>query len=165
MGPRSAQDRSKTGPRSSWMVFLPLDFSRRFLIVLESILVPFWAPKWLPGGAAGLVVIGLGAVQDGLGIVLVRSFFRLALRDRFFEPIGCLLESFWGVFGIVLGHLGLSWARFGSSWALLGSFLATPCSILESYNPICPSTRQLIKASTRGSSALRNLGRRSARSD
>ena len=158
MGPRSTQDRSKTGPRSSWMAFLPLDFSLRFLIVSESIWVPFWAPKWLPGGAAGLVVIGPGAVQDGLGIVLVRSFFRLAIRDRFLEPIGCLLDSFWVAFGFVLGHLGLSWARFRSSWALLGSFL-------ESYNPICPSTRQLINPSTRGSSALRNLGRRSARSD
>ena len=104
------------------------------------------------------MLIGPGAVQDGLGIVLVRSFFRLALRDRFLEPLGCLLESFWGAFGLLFDHLGLSWARLGSSWALLGSFL-------ESYNPICPSTRQLINPSTRGSSALRNLGRRSARSD
>ena len=165
MGPRSTQDRSKTGPRSSWMAFLPLDFSLRFLIVSESILVPFEAPKWLPGGAAGLMVIGPGAVQDGLGIVLVRSFFRLALRDRFFQPIGCLLESFWGAFGIVLGHLGLSWARFGSSWALLGSFLATPCSVLESYNPICPSTHRLINPSTQDFSALCDPGRRTARSD
>ena len=68
------------------------------------------------------MLIGWWAVQDGLGIVLVRSFFRLAVRVRFFELLGCLLESFWGVFGLVLGHLGLSWARFGSSWALLGSF-------------------------------------------
>ena len=51
--------------------------------------------------------IGWWAVQDGLGIVLVRSFFRLAIRDHFFAPLGCLLESFWGVFGLVLGHLGL----------------------------------------------------------
>ena len=54
-------------------------------------------------------------IQDGLGIVLVRSFFRLAIRDHFLGPLGCLLESFWGVFGLVLGHLGLFWARF---WAL-----------------------------------------------
>ena len=51
--------------------------------------------------------IGTWAVQDGLGIVLVRSFFRLAIRDHFFGPLGCLLESFWAVFGLVLGHLGL----------------------------------------------------------
>ena len=66
--------------------------------------------------------IGTWAVQDGLGIVLVRSFFRLAVRGLFFDALGCLLESFWGTSGLVLGHLGLSWARFGSSWALLGSF-------------------------------------------
>ena len=105
------------------------------------------------------------SVQDGLGIVLVRSLFRLTVWVRFFEPLGCLLESFWGVFGLVLGHLGLSWVRFWSSWALLGSFLVTPCSILESFNPICPSTHQLINPSTHGLSAPCNSGRRTARSD
>ena len=90
------------------------------------------------------MLIGPGAVQDGLGIVLVRSFFRLAIRDHFFGPLGCLLESFWGVFGLVLGHLGLSWARFGSSWALRGSFLGSPDGMLESYNPKFPSTHQLV---------------------
>ena len=59
------------------------------------------------------MLIGWWAVQDGLGIVLVRSFFRLAIRDDFFEPLGCLLESFWGVFGLVLGHLGPVWGRLG----------------------------------------------------
>ena len=68
------------------------------------------------------MLIGPWGVQDGLGIVLVRFFFRLAVWGRFCEPLGCLLESFWGASGLVLGHLGLSWARFGSSWALLGSF-------------------------------------------
>ena len=92
------------------------------------------------------MVIDAWAVQDGLRIVLVRSFFRLAIRDHFFGPLGCLLESFWGVFGLVLGHLGLSWARFGSSWALLGSFLGTPDGILESY--ITLNSHQLIISST-----------------
>ena len=87
-----------------------------------------------PRGAAELVLIDLWAVQDGLGIVLVRSFFRLAVRDHFFG-------ASWVPLGVVLGRL---WPRFGSSWALLGSFLGTPCRILESYNPICPSTHQLI---------------------
>ena len=41
MGPRSTQDRSKMGPRSSWVAFFRLEFSLRFLIVLGSILVPF----------------------------------------------------------------------------------------------------------------------------
>ena len=76
------------------------------------------------------MLIGAWAVQDGLGIVLVRSFFRLAIRDRFFWPLGCLLESFWAVFGLE--------ARFGPSWAHLGSFLGTPSSILESYKQYMP---------------------------
>ena len=63
--------------------------------------------------------IGWWAVQDGLGIVLGQSFFRLAVWGSFFGLLGCLLASFWGVFGIVLGHLGLSWARF---WALRVAF-------------------------------------------
>ena len=53
-------------------------------------------------------------IQDGLGIVLVRSFLRLAIRDHFFEPLGCLLESFSDVLGVILGHLGSSWVRFGA---------------------------------------------------
>ena len=82
------------------------------------------------------------AVQDGLGIVLVRSFFRLAIRDRFFEPLGCILVSFGGVFGLVLGYsgpvvgrLGLSWARF---WPLR----------VASWNPITLCAHQFINLST-----------------
>ena len=67
-----------------------------------------------PRGGGELVVIDGWAVQDGLGIVLVRSFFRLAVWDRFFEPLGCLLESFSGALGVILGHLGSSWVRFGA---------------------------------------------------
>ena len=108
MEPRWTQDRSKTGPRSSWIVFFRLGFSLRFLIVFGSALVPIWAPKWSPRGVGELVVRPPWAVQDGLGIVLVRSFFRLAVRGLFFDALGCLLESFWGASGLVLGHLGLS---------------------------------------------------------
>ena len=77
------------------------------------------------------------SAQVGLGlrIVLVRSFFRLAIRDHFFGPLGCLLESFWGVLGLVLGHLGLFWARFG---ALRAAF----------WNPLTLYAHQLINAST-----------------
>ena len=60
------------------------------------------------------MLIGWWAVQDGLGIILVRSFFRLAIRDHFFRTLGCVLESFWAVIGLVLGHVGLSWDRFGA---------------------------------------------------
>ena len=59
------------------------------------------------------MLIGPWGVQDGLGIVLVRFFFRLAIRDHFFGPLGCLLESFWGVFGLALGHLWPVWGRLG----------------------------------------------------
>ena len=72
-----------------------------------------------PGGARVVVEIGPGGVQDGLGIVLVRSFFRLAVWDRFFEPLGCLLEPFSGALGVILRHLGSSWVRF---WALRMAF-------------------------------------------
>ena len=48
------------------------------------------------------MLIGPGAVQDGLGIVLVRSFFRLVVRDRFFGRLGLLLGSFLGAPGVVL---------------------------------------------------------------
>ena len=66
---------------------------------------------------------------------MVRSFFRLAIRDHFFGPLGCLLESFWGVFGLVLGHLGLFWARF---WALRVAF----------WNTLALYAHQLINASS-----------------
>ena len=65
------------------------------------------------------MLIGWWAVQVGLGIVLVRSLFRLAVWDRFLEPLGCLLESFSGALGVILGHLGSSWVRF---WALRMAF-------------------------------------------
>ena len=65
------------------------------------------------------MLIGWWAVQDGLGIVLVRCFFRLAIRDHFFGPLGCLLGSFWGALGVIFGHLGSSWVRF---WALRMAF-------------------------------------------
>ena len=62
---------------------------------------------------------GSKAVQDGLGIVLIQPLFRLTVWVRFFEPLGCLLESFSGALGVILGHLGSSWVRF---WALRMAF-------------------------------------------
>ena len=50
--------------------------------------------------------IGRSAVQDGLGIVLVRSFFRLADWVRFFGSLGLVLGSFWEALGGVLGIWG-----------------------------------------------------------
>ena len=58
------------------------------------------------------MLIGPGGVQDGLGIVLNRFFFRLAVWVRFFQLLGLLLGSSWVLSGLILGRLGLSWARF-----------------------------------------------------
>ena len=61
-----------------------------------------------PGeGGRAMLNGGLG-IQDGLGIVLVRFFFRLAVRDRFFCPLGLLLGSFVGAPGVVLVLFGAS---------------------------------------------------------
>ena len=74
------------------------------------------------------MVIGPWAVQDALGIVLVRYFFRLAIRARFLEPLGCLLGSFWDAPGVIFDNLGGSWSRIGSSWALFGALRIAFCS-------------------------------------
>ena len=56
--PRWGQDRPKIAPRRVQdrlgSRFFRVEFSLRFLIVLGSVLVPFWGPKWRPGGAAEL---------------------------------------------------------------------------------------------------------------
>ena len=59
------------------------------------------------------MLIGPWAAQDGLGIVLVRSFFGLAVRDRFFHPLKLLLGSFWRALGGRLRPLGVIWGSFG----------------------------------------------------
>ena len=74
------------------------------------------------------MLIGPWAVQDGLGIFLVRIFFRLAVWVRFFVLLGLLLGSSWGAFGSVLGRLVLSWPRFG---ALRWAFLSVSTSFLS----------------------------------
>ena len=78
--------------------------------------------------------IGTWAVQDGLGIVLGRSFFRLAVWVRFFIPLRPLLGSFWVAFGLFLGHLGVSWARFGSSWARFGALRMACWGLIVLYS-------------------------------
>ena len=52
------------------------------------------------------MLIGPGAVQDGLGIVLVRFFFRLAVWGRFLDHLRPLLGPFWGAPGAIFGLLG-----------------------------------------------------------
>ena len=59
-------------------------------------------------------------IQDGLGIVLVRSFFRLAVWVRFFITLRPLLGSFWVAFGLFLGHLGSLGPVLGRLGLVLG---------------------------------------------
>ena len=87
---------------------MTLEFSLRFLIVLGSILVPIWPPKWDPRGDGILGLGPLGPIQDGLEIVLVRFSCRLVVRDRFFDRLGLVLGSFLGASRVVLVPLGAS---------------------------------------------------------
>ena len=135
--PRWDQNRPKIAPRrvqDRLGSLFYLEFSLRLLIVLGSALVPFWLLKWSPGGRLSCANRLLGGPRrswDRLG----SFFFRLAIRDHFLGPLGCLLESFWSIFGLVLDHLGLFWARF---WALRVAF----------WNPLTLYAHQLINAST-----------------
>ena len=54
-----------------------------------------------------LVVPPHWGVQDGLGFVLVRSFFRLAVWVRFFDPLGLVLGLSWVAPGPILDRLGV----------------------------------------------------------
>ena len=92
------------------------------------------ASQMEPQEKAEFALIGPWAVQDGFGIVLVRFFFRLGVRVRFFDPLGLLLGSFWGCLGVPLAPfwavlaslgsvLGLSGGRFGAFNFFLFCFL------------------------------------------
>ena len=75
---------------------LTLDFSLRFVIVLGSILVPFWPPKWHPGGAASLRKSTLGRSKTVPRSSWFGPFFVLSFGIVF-------VLSFWGRFGVFLG--------------------------------------------------------------
>ena len=150
-GPRSPQDGSKIVLDRC---FLTLDFSLRFLIVLGSILVSFWPPKWHPGSAP---IVGKSA--------LGRS--KTVQRSSWFGPFFVL--SFGIAFLVVLGS---SWGRFWSSWAPLrvvfgrsggrfGAFSAF--QLIDSTRQLINSSIQLINSSTHGPSALSYPARRTAR--
>ena len=152
MGLRRVQDRLGS-------FFFRVDFSFQFLIVLGSILVPFWSPKWAPGGAP---ILG----ESALG----RS--KTVQRSSWFGPFFVL--SFGIAFLVVLGS---SWGRFWSSWAPLrvvfgrsGVVLVLFRQFNSSIQPINSSTRrfnasthQLINSSSHGPSALSYPARRTAR--
>ena len=153
MGPDGAPRRPKIASRRIQdrlgSVFFTLDFYHRFLIVLGSILGPFWPPKWVPRGECKLGLGPLGPIQDGPKIVWVRSFFRLVVRDRFFGRLGVVLGSFLAAPGVVLvlfRHLNSSIHPVNSSTRRCNS-----------------STHQLINSSTHCPSALSYPARRTAR--
>ena len=85
-------------------------------------------------GGGWIMLIGPWAVQDGLGIDLVRFFFRLVVWVRFFDLLKLLLGWFWAASGAVLAIFGPSWHRFG---ALLGSFSASLGSMFGSWMLLC----------------------------
>ena len=73
------------------------------------------------------MLISPWAVQDGLGIDLVRFFFRLDVWVRFFDLLKLFLGSFCAASCPVLGHLGLIFGLLGADFwfvsAVLVSFL------------------------------------------
>ena len=151
--PRWGQDRPKIAPRRVQdrlgSLFLPLRFSLRFLIVLGSVLVPFWPPKGVLLNCAGLRVLAPGGVQDGLGIVLVRFFFRLAVRVRFFGPLGLLLGSFWGAPGVVFGFSGRQFGAFNFSlvfsFFLFSAVFSPRCTCDSNPGPVDCAMRDEIR--------------------
>ena len=134
--PRWGQDRPKIAPRRVQdrlgSPFFHLEFSLRFLIVLGSVLVPFWPPKWSPWGDWKLgVPPPLGDRRrswDRLGSVLFSS-----CRS------GSLFWASWVPLGVVLGDL---WPRFGPSWARFGALR------VSFWNPITLYAHQFVNAST-----------------
>ena len=86
---------------------------------------------------------------------LFRFFFGLAVWVRFVDPLGFLLDSFWGAPGCVLGYLGISWARLV---AICRGILEPSTSLLSPLSFF--SLLSLLLAL-----AIVTSGRRSARSD
>ena len=121
---------------------MPLDFSLRFLIVLGSILVPFWPPKWAPGGAPIL------RESAGWGSKTVpRSswfgpFFVLSFGIAFLVVLG----SFLGAPGVVL----VLFRQFNSSIQPINSSIHrfNPCQLIDSTHQLINSSIQPINSST-----------------
>ena len=78
--------------------------------------------------------IGPCGLQECLGMVSVRFFFRLAVWGRFLDHLRPLLGPFWGAPGAIFGLLG---ANFRFVGAVLVSF-----SFLFSYSLVAFRTHQ-----------------------
>ena len=107
---------------------MTLDFSLRFFIVLGSILVPFWPPKWSPGGAAELRKSALRRSKTIPRSSCFGPFFVLSFGIAFFV--------LWGSF----------WGRFGCSWGRFGAFLAF--QLIDSTHQLIHSSIQPVNSST-----------------
>ena len=101
------------------------------MIVLGSILVPFWPPKWHPGSAW---IVGKSAPG--------RS--KTVQRSSWFGPFFVL--SFGIAFLVVLGS---SWGRFWSSWAPLRVVFGRSGGRFGAFSAfqLIDSTHQLINSS------------------
>ena len=157
MTPRWGQDRPKIAPR--WVQdrlgspFFRLEFSLRFLIVLGSILVAFWPPKWAPGARLyyeNRAVGGPRRSQDRLGSVLFSSC-----------RLGSLFWSSWAPLGVVFGRSGGGFGAF-SAFQLIDSthqlvnssiqpinssahrFNSSSHHLIDSTHQLVDSTHQLI---------------------
>ena len=106
---------------------MPLDFSLRFLIVLGSILVPFWPPKWSPGDAAEVRKSAGGRSKTVLGSSWFGPFFVLRFGITFLSLLGHSWGRFWSL-------LGVSWARLGSSWARFGALRMACWGLIVLYS-------------------------------
>ena len=152
----------------SGFAFFRMPFFQDVEVHNFNIYVRFFRSSRREGSIGGSFWGSHGGVQNGLGIVWVRTLFRLAARDRFLDPFGGLL-SFGIAFLVVLGS---SWGRFWSSWAPLrvvfgrsggrfGAFSAF--QLIDSTRQLINSSIQLINSSTHGPSALSYPARRTAR--
>ena len=130
MAPKTAQDRPKTSPRSSWIGFLTLEFSLRFWIVSGFVLGPIWPPKWLSRGARIAVLRPLG----GSKTVLKSSWFGSLVVLSFGIPFLVVLASSWGRF----------WPLRGSFWCFFRHFNSSIQPINSSTRRFNPSTHQPI---------------------
>ena len=73
------------------------------------------------------------AIQDSLGIVLARSFFRFTVPASFLR----LLGSSWGGFGLLLGWCWEILSSLGLFWGTLGSILEPSTSLLSPLSSSC----------------------------
>ena len=124
MEPRWAQDRSKIGPRSSWIVFGCLLFFSSFF---DGFSLRFGAVLGLKMDSKNDWKLPLGVFLGGLG----RRWRHLVAILGHLGPSWGHLGSSWGHLGAILGHLGAilgalgaisgpSWGHLAPSWGHLG---------------------------------------------